>query len=73
MSTTSEFLTIYDAKLMEYMLSVTYLILFLGFWNYVQTPAPKKVPKPARQFHVNFHYLHDFIFGHSNGHSEARS
>jgi glycine cleavage system H lipoate-binding protein len=33
---TSEFLSIYPAKLMEYGLGVTYLLLFIPMWRYVQ-------------------------------------
>jgi glycine cleavage system H protein len=32
----TEFLSIYPAKLMEYCLAVTYLLLFIPFWRYVQ-------------------------------------
>jgi glycine cleavage system H lipoate-binding protein len=31
-----EFLSIYPAKLMEYVLAVSYLLLFIPFWRYVQ-------------------------------------
>jgi hypothetical protein len=36
------FLDGYSAKLVEYVLAVTYLILFVGFWRYVQTPVQKE-------------------------------
>ena len=34
--TTHEFLGIYDAKVMEYLLAVCYLLLFVPMWRYVQ-------------------------------------
>ena len=34
--TTHEFLSIYDAKVMEYLLAVCYLLLFVPMWRYVQ-------------------------------------
>jgi glycine cleavage system H lipoate-binding protein len=33
---TQEFLSVYPAKLMEYMLAISYLLLFIPFWSYVQ-------------------------------------
>jgi hypothetical protein len=30
------FLDVYSAKLLEYGLAVTYLVLFVGFWKYLQ-------------------------------------
>jgi glycine cleavage system H protein len=57
-----DFLSVYDAKMAEYLLAVSYLVLFVPFWRYVQsarvpatatvmaraeTPAAK--PAPARQ------------------------
>jgi glycine cleavage system H lipoate-binding protein len=33
---TNEFLSVYPAKLMEYFLAVSYLLLFIPFWKYVQ-------------------------------------
>lgn len=51
---TSEFLSGYSAKLIEYGLAVAYLILFVGFWRFVQsgkkvaaaveTRAPERAP-----------------------------
>jgi len=32
-----DFLSIYDAKLAEYLLAVSYLLLFVPFWKYVQS------------------------------------
>src|SRR5512136_1912613 len=47
----NEFLSGYAAKLVEYGLAVTYLVLFVGFWRYVQggKTAERAVtlPKPA--------------------------
>jgi glycine cleavage system H lipoate-binding protein len=36
---THDFLSIYDAKIMEYLLAVTYLLLFVPMWRYVQGAA----------------------------------
>ena len=41
----NEFLAGYSAKLLEYGLAVTYLVLFVGFWRYVQ--SGKKAPAEA--------------------------
>ena len=66
---TQEFLSIYDAKLAEYLLAVSYLIMFLGFWNYVQgKPAVKKVKAPRTSPVFSFHLPH---FTHT--HSEVQS
>jgi glycine cleavage system H lipoate-binding protein len=40
-----DFLSGYSAKLLEYGLAVTYLVLFVGFWRYVQ--SGKKAPAMA--------------------------
>ena len=42
----NEFLAGYAAKLVEYGLAVTYLVLFVGFWRFVQggKPAAREVP-----------------------------
>ena len=47
---THEFLSIYPAKLMEYGLAITYLLLFIPFWSYVQSGrrAPAHVRSTAR-------------------------
>src|SRR5512136_2283503 len=46
----ADFLSGYSAKLLEYGLAVTYLILFVGFWRYVQggkkAPAAELKPQP---------------------------
>jgi glycine cleavage system H protein len=42
-----DLLSIYPAKLMEYGLGVSYMLLFIPFWRYVQgsaKPAESKVP-----------------------------
>ena len=36
------FLEGYSAKLIEYILAVSYLILFVGFWRYIHSPAPQE-------------------------------
>jgi len=40
-----DFLAGYSAKLFEYALAVSYLLLFVAFWRYVQ--GGKKAPRPA--------------------------
>jgi glycine cleavage system H protein len=42
-----DFLSGYSAKLLEYGLAVTYLVLFVGFWRFVQ--AGKKAPEQAME------------------------
>jgi hypothetical protein len=44
---TPTFLSIYDAKLMEYGLAILYLLLFVPFWSYVQG-ARRTASRPAR-------------------------
>jgi len=44
-----DFLSGYSAKILEYVLAVTYLILFVGFWRYVQ--GGKKPAKQAEAGH----------------------
>jgi len=51
---THAFLSIYPAKLMEYGLAISYLLLFIPFWRYVQggrreAPATVRAAVPARQ------------------------
>jgi hypothetical protein len=37
----NEFLNLYAAKIVEYVLAIVYLVLFVGFWRWVQgAPAP---------------------------------
>lgn len=46
----NEFLNIYAAKLIEYGLAIAYMVVFVGFWRWVQgEPAPGRAPdeKPA--------------------------
>jgi glycine cleavage system H lipoate-binding protein len=54
-----DFLSIYPAKMMEYCLAITYLLLFIPFWRYVQ--GGRKVQpalhagasaRPAREAHA---------------------
>jgi glycine cleavage system H lipoate-binding protein len=45
---TYEFLSIYPAKLMEYGLAVTYLLLFVPMWRYVQGGRREAVAQAAR-------------------------
>jgi len=43
----NEFLSIYGAKLLEYGLAVAYMVLFVGYWRWVQgEPAPGREPDP---------------------------
>ncbi len=44
-----DFLSIYPAKLLEYVLAISYLLLFIPFWRYVQ--GGKKVPATAGATH----------------------
>jgi hypothetical protein len=45
----NEFLSLYGAKLVEYGLAVVYMILFVGYWRWVQgEPAPGTNPDPKR-------------------------
>jgi glycine cleavage system H lipoate-binding protein len=37
--TTHDFLSMYDAKVAEYLLAVAYLLLFVPMWRFVQSPA----------------------------------
>jgi glycine cleavage system H protein len=51
---THDFLSIYQAKLMEYGLAISYLLLFIPFWRYVQggrraAPETMRAAVPARQ------------------------
>ncbi len=45
---TSEFLSIYPAKLMEYGLAITYLLLFIPMWRYVQGGRRQVAEQAAR-------------------------
>jgi len=42
-----EFLSIYPAKAAEYLLAVTYLLMFIPFWKYVQGARSATVPATA--------------------------
>ncbi|MGC3999168.1 MAG: glycine cleavage system protein H [Anaeromyxobacter sp.] len=42
-----DLLSVYPAKLMEYGLAVTYLLLFIPFWRYVQGGRPQPVAATA--------------------------
>jgi glycine cleavage system H protein len=49
--------SVYQAKAIEYLIAVTYLILFVPFWQYVQgrparRKAPARVKQPGGAFHV---------------------
>jgi glycine cleavage system H protein len=45
---THEFLAIYPAKGLEYLLAIGYLLLFIPFWRYVQGPRKAEVVVGAR-------------------------
>jgi glycine cleavage system H lipoate-binding protein len=42
-----EFLSVYPAKLLEYSLAISYLLLFIPFWKYVQGGRRAEVAVPA--------------------------
>jgi hypothetical protein len=45
----NDFLNLYGAKLVEYGLAVVYMILFVGYWRWVQgEPAPGRIPDSKR-------------------------
>ncbi len=45
----NDFLNLYAAKLVEYGLAIFYMILFVGYWRWVQSePAPGRKPDPKR-------------------------
>jgi glycine cleavage system H lipoate-binding protein len=46
----SDFLSIYPAKLLEYLLAISYLLLFIPFWKFVQggKPAPARADASKR-------------------------
>jgi len=48
---TYEFLSIYPAKLMEYGLAITYLLLFIPMWRYVQGGQKVLAVQPAQGRH----------------------
>jgi hypothetical protein len=37
------FLDGYSAKLVEYILAISYLVLFVGFWKYIHSPVQQEV------------------------------
>jgi glycine cleavage system H lipoate-binding protein len=41
--TTHDFLAVYDAKVMEYLLAVSYLLLFVPMWRFVNGPRAAEV------------------------------
>ena len=46
----NEFLSLYGAKVVEYVLAIVYLVLFVGFWRWVQgEKAPGSGPRAARR------------------------
>ncbi|HET8724738.1 MAG TPA: glycine cleavage system protein H [Anaeromyxobacteraceae bacterium] len=65
----SEFLSGYAAKLIEYGLAVTYLVLFVGFWRYVQggrRPA-EAASRAAASSHAEAAPVHTGWFGVPDG------
>jgi hypothetical protein len=41
----NDLLNLYGAKVIEYLLAILYLVLFVGFWRWVQgVPAPGREP-----------------------------
>ncbi|MGE0451895.1 MAG: glycine cleavage system protein H [Vicinamibacteria bacterium] len=64
-----EFLTVYQAKAVEYLLAVAYLALFLPFWRFVSGRSPLAATAPVRRegwFHLPDGFLLD------KGHAWAR-
>lgn len=48
----NEFLNLYAAKIVEYLLAIAYLVLFVGFWRWVQgEPPPGRVPTTTSSHH----------------------
>jgi len=54
-----EFMTLHTAKAIEYLIAVSYLLLFIPFWRFVNAPveavpahAPRRVPQPGQWFAV---------------------
>ena len=48
----NEFLELYPAKLTEYLLAISYLVLFVGFWRWVQgEKAPGREPDAQPAHH----------------------
>ncbi len=46
----NEFLNLYGAKIVEYLLAVGYLVIFVGFWRWVNgAKAPGTEPDPRPQ------------------------
>lgn len=48
----NEFLSLYGAKVVEYVLAIVYLVLFVGYWRWVQgekAPGLEPEPTPGRQ------------------------
>lgn len=44
----NEFLNVYAAKVVEYVLAIVYLVLFVGFWRWVHgEKAPGRGPREA--------------------------
>jgi hypothetical protein len=44
----NEFLNLYAAKIVEYLLALSYLVLFVGFWRWVNgAKAPGMEPEPT--------------------------
>jgi glycine cleavage system H protein len=45
---TTEVMSTYAAKAIEYLIAVAYLVLFVPFWRYVQGGAPVRATRPVR-------------------------
>jgi glycine cleavage system H lipoate-binding protein len=73
----NEFLSGYAAKLVEYGLAVTYLVLFVGFWRYVQggqraeESLPEALPLPRAAAATGWFTVPDGVSLHP-GHAWAR-
>jgi len=42
----NEFLNVYAAKVVEYLLAIGYLVLFVGYWRWVQGEGPPGQARP---------------------------
>jgi glycine cleavage system H lipoate-binding protein len=71
----NEFLSGYSAKLVEYGLAVTYLVLFIGFWRYVQggkaEERTREVAEPKPEVATGWFTVPEGVALHP-GHSWAR-
>jgi hypothetical protein len=48
----NELLNLYGAKVIEYVLAILYLVLFVGFWRWVQGAKPPGREPDAKPAHA---------------------